>query len=50
MDAGYFASVQTAEDQSGKWALTDMPALPGVSSATNYSQSGRIYMGNYTEL
>lgn len=34
------ASVQTAEDQSGKWALTDMPALPGVSSATNYSNQG----------
>ena len=34
------ASVQTAEDQSGKWAITNMPALPGVASATNYSNQG----------
>lgn len=34
------ASVQTAEDLSGKWALTDMPSLPGVDSATNYSNQG----------
>lgn len=34
------ASVQTAEDQSGKWALTNMPSLPGVASATNYSNQG----------
>ncbi len=34
------ASVQTAEDQSGKWGLTNMPSLPGVASATNYSNQG----------
>ena len=34
------ASIQTAADQSGKWALTDMPSLPGVDSATNYSNQG----------
>lgn len=34
------ASIQTATDQSGKWALTDMPSLPGVDSATNYSNQG----------
>lgn len=34
------ASVQTAEDQSGNWALTNMPSLPGVESATNYSNQG----------
>ena len=34
------ASIQTAEDLSGKWALTDMPSLPGVDSATNYSNQG----------
>ena len=34
------ASVQTAEDQSGKWGLTNMPKLPGVSTATNYSNQG----------
>lgn len=34
------ASIQTAEDQSGKWALTNMPALPEVDAATNYSNQG----------
>lgn len=34
------ASVQTATDQSGKWGLTNMPKLPGVDSATNYSNQG----------
>lgn len=34
------ASIQTAAEQSGKWALTNMPSLPGVSSATNYSNQG----------
>ena len=34
------ASVQTAEDQSGNWGLTDMPAIPDAESATNYSNQG----------
>lgn len=34
------ASVQTAEDQAGNWAITNMPSLVGVSSATNYSNNG----------
>lgn len=34
------ASIQTATDQSGKWGLTNMPKLPGVSTATNYSNQG----------
>ncbi len=34
------ASIQTATEQSGKWALTNMPSLPGVPSATNYSNQG----------
>lgn len=34
------ASIQTAEDQSGKWELTDMPRLEGVDGATNYSNNG----------
>ncbi len=34
------ASVQTAEDQSGNWAITNMPSLVGVSGATNYSNNG----------
>lgn len=34
------ASVQTATDQSGKWGLTNMPKLPGVSTATNYTNQG----------
>ncbi|MCM1123647.1 MAG: carbohydrate ABC transporter substrate-binding protein, partial [Eubacterium sp.] len=34
------ASIQTAEDQSGNWAITNMPSLVGVSNATNYSNNG----------
>jgi ABC-type sugar transport system, periplasmic component len=34
------ASIQTAEDQSGKWAITNMPSLVGASGATNYSNNG----------
>ncbi len=33
-------SIQTAEDQSGKWALTNMPSLDGIDGATNYSNNG----------
>ena len=33
-------SIQTAADQSGLWQITDLPALEGVSSATNYSANG----------
>jgi len=34
------ASIQTAEEQSGKWAITNMPSLVGASGATNYSNNG----------
>lgn len=34
------ASIQTAEDQSGKWAITNMPSLVDVEGATNYSNNG----------
>lgn len=34
------ASLTVAEDQSGKWAITNMPKLDGVSNATNYSNNG----------
>ena len=34
------ASIQTAEELSGKWAITNMPSLPGVEGATNYSNQG----------
>lgn len=34
------ASIQTAEDQAGNWAVTNMPSLVGVSNATNYSNNG----------
>lgn len=34
------ASIKTAEDQSGNWAITDMPSLVGVDDATNYSNNG----------
>ena len=33
-------SIQTAADQAGKWAITDLPKLDGVSGATNYSANG----------
>jgi len=33
-------SLQTAEDQSGKWGVTNMPSLVGVPNATNYSANG----------
>lgn len=34
------ASIQTAEDQKGNWAVTNMPSLVGVTGATNYSNNG----------
>lgn len=34
------ASVQAAEDQSGKWAVTNIPSLDGIENATNYSNNG----------
>lgn len=34
------ASIQTAEDQSGKWVITNMPKLDDVPGATNYSNNG----------
>lgn len=34
------ASIKTAEDQAGNWAITDMPKLEGVADATNYSNNG----------
>lgn len=33
-------SIQTAKDQSGKWAITNMPALVKSANATNYSNNG----------
>ena len=34
------ASIQAAEDQSGKWAVTNMPKLDDVENASNYSHNG----------
>ncbi len=34
------ASIKTAEDQSGKWAITNLPKLVGVDNASNYSNNG----------
>lgn len=34
------ASITPVEDQSGKWALTNMPKLDGINGATNYSNNG----------
>ena len=33
-------SIQSAEDQSGKWAVTNMPRLVKAPNATNYSNNG----------
>ena len=33
-------SIQGAEDQSGKWAITNLPKLDDVAGATNYSANG----------
>ena len=33
-------TIQTAEDQSGKWAITNIPKLTNVKGATNYSNVG----------
>ncbi|MEF9878180.1 MAG: carbohydrate ABC transporter substrate-binding protein [Clostridia bacterium] len=34
------ASIQTAKDQSGKWAVTNLPKLAKTEGATNYSNNG----------
>lgn len=34
------STIQTAEDQAGKWALTNIPKLTNVPNATNYSNIG----------
>jgi lactose/L-arabinose transport system substrate-binding protein len=34
------SSIQAAEDQSGKWAIVDMPKLDNVANATNYANCG----------
>lgn len=34
------SAIQSAEKQSGKWAITNMPKLDGVENATNYSNNG----------
>lgn len=33
-------SIQTAEDQAGMWAVTNVPALDDVDGATNYTANG----------
>ena len=33
-------TIMAVPEYSGKWALTNMPALPGVEGATNYSNNG----------
>lgn len=34
------APIETMEDTAGKWAITNMPSLPGTEGATNYSNQG----------
>lgn len=33
-------SIQTAEDLSGKWTVTNVPSLDGIDGATNYTANG----------
>ncbi len=33
-------TIQAAEDQAGKWEITNLPKLDGVDGATNYSANG----------
>ena len=33
-------SIQTADDQSGLWGVTNVPALDGLEGATNYTANG----------
>ena len=34
------SSIQAAEDQSGEWAIVNMPALDEIDGATNYANCG----------
>lgn len=34
------ASIETAEDTAGNWRITNMPSLPDIDTATNYSNQG----------
>lgn len=34
------SSIQAAEEQSGNWAIVDMPKLDGIEGATNYANCG----------
>lgn len=34
------SSIQAAADQSGKWAIVNMPKLDGIDGATNYANCG----------
>lgn len=34
------ASIESADDYSGLWRITNMPSLPGIEGATNYSNQG----------
>lgn len=38
--AWIMSSIQSAEDQSGLWAITNVPSVDGVDGATNYSSQG----------
>ena len=33
-------TIMGVQDQAGKWALTNMPKMPGLEGATNYSNNG----------
>ena len=34
------ASIETAEDTAGNWRITNIPSLPDIDTATNYSNQG----------
>lgn len=33
-------TIMGVKDQAGKWGLTNMPSMPGIEGATNYSNNG----------
>ena len=39
-DGWIAGTIQTAEDQAGKWEITNLPKLDGIDGATNFSANG----------
>ena len=41
------SSIQSAEDQSGKWAIVNMPALDGIDGSHQITQTVVVQAGQY---